>query len=113
VWGVWVDDALYFSTDPRSRKARNIAANPEVVVHLESGADVLILEGTAEQVTDPGRLAPVAEAYEAKYDWELAVEDPSFGIYSVRPRVAFSWTEDLAESATRWRFAEDPGRPAA
>src|SRR5437879_1333607 len=50
VWGVWVEDALYFSTDPNSRKAKNLAASPAISVHLESGDEVVILEGQAEIV---------------------------------------------------------------
>src|SRR5436309_3077693 len=50
VWGLWTDGAFYFSTDPASRKGRNITANPEVVVHLESGDDVVIVEGRIERV---------------------------------------------------------------
>jgi len=45
VWGLWVDGAVWFSTDPASLKARNLAARPEVVVHLESGDDVVVVEG--------------------------------------------------------------------
>src|SRR5262245_60149405 len=41
VWGVWFEGALYFSSDRRSRKARNLAAKPEVVAHLESGDDTV------------------------------------------------------------------------
>src|SRR4051812_9693775 len=48
VWGLWLDGRFYFSTDPASRKGRNLAANPALVVHLESGDDAVILEGTAE-----------------------------------------------------------------
>src|SRR6266516_3335808 len=57
VWGLWLDGAFYFSTDPSSRKGRNLAAGPELVVHLESGDDVAILEGTAEPVADRALLA--------------------------------------------------------
>src|SRR5437667_2341575 len=64
VWGLWLDEAFYFSTDPASRKGRNLTASPELVVHLESGDDVVILEGRAEPVTDQSLLARFAEAYE-------------------------------------------------
>src|SRR5437868_4173625 len=36
VWGMWVDGAFYFGTGRETRKAKNIAKNPEVSVHLES-----------------------------------------------------------------------------
>ena len=41
VWGVWLDNALYFGTDPQSFKYKNLAANPAVAVHLESGDEVV------------------------------------------------------------------------
>lgn len=47
VWGLWLEDTLWFSTDPDSYKARNLATNPELVVHLESGDEVCVLEGEA------------------------------------------------------------------
>ena len=34
VSGLWVDGTFCFGGDPRSRKARNLAENPNVVVHL-------------------------------------------------------------------------------
>src|SRR3954471_8763711 len=45
VWGLWLDDALWFSTGRASLKARNLARDPRLVVHLESGDEVVILEG--------------------------------------------------------------------
>src|SRR2546425_1061199 len=58
VWGLWLDDAVWFSTDRASRKGRNLLASPTVVVHLESGDDVVILEGEAELVQDETALSP-------------------------------------------------------
>src|ERR1700739_3377049 len=37
VWGVWVDGAFYFSTDPESWKSRNLKQNPAISVHVDSG----------------------------------------------------------------------------
>ena len=36
VWGIWLDETFYFGTDRRSRKGRNLATNPGLVVHLDS-----------------------------------------------------------------------------
>ena len=47
VWGVWRDGAFHFFTDPASLKARNIRRDPRAVVHLESGDEVVIMEGDA------------------------------------------------------------------
>ena len=56
VWGVWLDDAVWFSTAPSSVKGRNIARDPRVVVHLESGDETVILEGEAKLPTDDAAL---------------------------------------------------------
>jgi hypothetical protein len=64
VWGVWLDGAFYFGTGSASRKARNLAKSPNVVVHLESGDEVVIFEGGAEEVADPALLDA---AFRAKY----------------------------------------------
>jgi PPOX class probable F420-dependent enzyme len=105
VWGLWLDEAFYFSTDPTSRKARNFARNPAIVVHLESGDDVVMLEGTVEAVADAAVAARFADAYEAKYQFRPEAGDPPSGIYRLRASVAFAWLErDFPQSATRFRF---------
>lgn len=89
VWGVWIDDALFFGTDPNSRKARNLRVNPEVVVHLESGDECVILEGAVEEESDPGLRRRAGEAYAAKYGFAAlggAKDGPP--VYVLRPRVA-------------------------
>ena len=110
VWGLWADDALYFGTDPASRKGRNLAANPELVVHLESGDDVVILEGTVDVTDDPATVRPLLAAYAAKYAMPLAeMEALTSSLYRLRPRVAFAWLESsFPDTATRFRF-EDGG----
>ena len=105
VWGLWMDDAFYFSTDPASRKGRNIAFQSEVVVHLESGDDVVILEGRAERVSDQETLARMVDEYEKKYSIRFDPSDPNFGVYVVRPSTAYAWFEkSFQTSTTRWRF---------
>ncbi len=105
VWGVWLDDALFFGTDPRSRKARNLRANPEVVAHLESGDDCVILEGVIEVESDPGLRRRVGEAYAEKYGLDALGGEDGPPVYALRPRVAFAWLESsFPETATRWRL---------
>src|SRR5438552_15044970 len=50
VWGVWLDTTLYFSTG--SLAAQNLASRPAITVHLESGSDVVIIEGVSETCID-------------------------------------------------------------
>ena len=52
VWGLWVEGIFYFGSEAQTRKARNLAANPNVAVHPES-EDVVIVEGVAETLADP------------------------------------------------------------
>ncbi len=111
IWGVWLDDALYFSTG--SLAAQNLAANPAITAHLESGSETVILEGTAETLTDRARLAEVVRAYNLKYHMNMDPDALPGPFYAVRPRVAFGWVSDdsgldggaaFHDSATRWRF---------
>ena len=107
VWGVWLDDALFFGTDPRSVKARNLRANPEVVAHLESGDDCVILEGAVEEESDPDLRRRVGEVYAEKYGLDALGGGNGDGppVYVLRPRVAFAWLEaSFPETATRWRL---------
>ena len=52
VWGVWWQDAFWFSTGPRTRKAKNIVHDPHVVIGTEKADEAVILEGTAEEIKD-------------------------------------------------------------
>jgi Pyridoxamine 5'-phosphate oxidase len=68
VWGVVTGDLLHALYRERSTvKARNLAADPRAVVHLESGDDVLIVRGVAEDLGEPSRHPAVVAALAAKY----------------------------------------------
>src|ERR687894_1318365 len=88
VWGLWVEGIFYFGSEAQTRKARNLAANPNVAVHPES-EDVVIVEGVAETLADPEpQLAErVFAASTAKYG--VGSTDIE-GSYAVSPRVAFA-----------------------
>src|SRR5437016_4155658 len=106
VWGLWLDDAFYFSTDPESVKGRNLTAKPEVVIHLESGDEVVILEGTAERVVEQAELTRFAETYDAKYGFKPDPTKPDQGVYRLNLRTAFAWTEkDFLTNTTRWQLS--------
>ena len=83
VWGLWVEGAFYFGSGQRTRKARNLAGNPNVAVHPQSD-DVVIIEGVVETVTDPSLAARVYTASTAKYGFGSRDIE---GSYAVRPRV--------------------------
>ncbi len=107
VWGLWLDDALWFSTSRASQKARNLERNPAIVVHLESGDETVILEGEAEQARDPVALERFAAAYEEKYAFRPDPSEEASPIFLVRPRVAQTWLErDYPNTAARWIFPD-------
>jgi hypothetical protein len=102
VWGVWTQGQLYHGGSPLTRKAHNLDANPAVTIHLESGDDVLIMEGTVEKLTeqtiDPERLRRIDDAYEAKYGMRHGLP-----LWVLHPRKVLAWT-DFFKSATRWEL---------
>ena len=100
VWGVWHDAAFHFFTDKDSLKARNIRRDPRAVIHLESGDEVVIMEGTLEpEVAMPD----LVSAYEGKYG--ISLGDKPEGLYRLKLAKALAWLEsDFPKTATRWRF---------
>lgn len=106
VWGVWVDNMLFFSGFPTARWARNLAANAAVSAHLESGDEVVIVEGTAEDVvTDDDIGARIVAAWDAKYG-RLLPAPASDGIFRMRPHTVRAWTDaSTFADATRWTWA--------
>jgi len=103
VWGVWLGEAVLFSTDPTSLKGRNLAARSDVVVHLDSGDEVVIIEGRAERLSEGDLPADFVDAYDAKYSERLDTSNPAFGFYRVRPERVLAWREvDFPTSATRF-----------
>ncbi|WP_287157063.1 pyridoxamine 5'-phosphate oxidase family protein [Chloroflexus sp.] len=103
-WAVWVDGKLYFDGSPATRHARNIATNPHVVIHLESGEDVVIVEGIASAIDTPApEIAPlIAQAYATKYATMGYAPDPhqwdNGGLFAITPHTVIAWTA----------FTEDP-----
>jgi Pyridoxamine 5'-phosphate oxidase len=109
VWGVVLNHTLYLYTERRTVKARNLAADPRAVVHLESAQDVVIVRGTAEDLGTPAQVPEVVAALSAKYAGTadrqyLPDADPDFDIvYVLRPQSAMMWRlADYESSQRRW-----------
>jgi general stress protein 26 len=115
---VWLDDAVHFSTGPDEQKARNLAANPHVVVttgthEWNRGLDVVV-EGEAVRVTDRPTLERLARAWSEKWDgrWTYTAVDGGFAhdggdhgpvhVYAVRPTKVFAFGK-APFSQTRYR----------
>jgi hypothetical protein len=109
VWGLWQDGRLLFSTGSKSRKARNLAENPNCVVCTEHAHEAVIVEGIAE-IADVAARRKFLPAYERKYKFDMAtmkadilsMKEP---VFAVRPRVVFGlWEKYFQSKSTRWQF---------
>ena len=109
VWGAVVAEVLYLYSSRGSVKARNLAADRRVVVHLESGDDVCIVHGDALDDGHPAGRPDVVAALARKYDGPgdapyLPSSEAAFDVlYELRPRRALLWNlDDYEGSQTRW-----------
>jgi Pyridoxamine 5'-phosphate oxidase len=117
---VWMDEALYITTGPQERKAKNLAQNAHCILmtgcNVEEGLDVMV-EGDAVRLTDNAKLQRVADTYEAKYGgfWHFDVREGAFyqaergdspaWVFEIAPSTAFGFQKGEVFSQTRWRFA--------
>jgi Pyridoxamine 5'-phosphate oxidase len=115
VWGVWNDDELrfVFSCGPRSRKAANLAANPQVVVASEDTVECLSVEGRAHPVEGDRRELWIAR-YLAKYtplapdlSADFLRQNVVFEVVPERVLAIIEREEEFATRATRWGFEGD------
>jgi PPOX class probable F420-dependent enzyme len=112
VWCLWHDNALYFSTDPSSRKGRNLAHNANCSVSTDGASATVTVEGIVSICDDFSVRQSVAEQYAAKYEWVLtatetgvALEDGvSTPLYMIRPTTVLGMTDEVTSRMTRWRF---------
>lgn len=113
VWGVWLDDAFWFSSSVGSRKMRNLAERPDCVVTTDDPRDPVVLEGHAEPTADPAEIAGFLAVLNAKYAVAYGVDflDPAVNAtVRVRPVQAIGLLHtDFRGSPTRWRFPRGPG----
>ncbi len=119
VWGVWLHETerFWFSCSPDSRKARNIAQNPQCVVTVDDTVECVSVEGRARIVVpadDAVAVDAMVDAYLTKYWADPAVhpEMDAFlrrhAIVEVTPERAFGIIEredEFARRATRWRWS--------
>jgi Pyridoxamine 5'-phosphate oxidase len=88
VWGIWHDESLWFSSSVRSRKARNLRADPRCVVTTNNPIEPVVIEGVAEVVRDLGAIAELLSRTNDKYSSDISVEfmDPDVNAtFRVRP----------------------------
>jgi hypothetical protein len=103
-WCVYLDGRIYYDGSPETRHARNIMENPHVSLHLESGEQAIILEGTAAPAGKPSAelASSLAAAYRSKYAALGYTPAPTSGMkaaYTSSPRASAS----PGRSSTRTR----------
>lgn len=109
VWGIWWEDAFWFSTGAHTRKARNLAAHPYCIVATENAAEAVILEGSADRIDNRTIWRSLTAIYDRKYGGDLCALLESSGslIFRVQPVLAFAQdehAENFVDSVTRWNF---------
>lgn len=110
VWGLWWAPEFVFSTGGQIGK--NLARNPAVQVNLESGDELVIVEGLAELSGPPEHARRWEREYAEKYNWDEV--PPWSDAIIVRPKRILAWICDSSglddgvgfnNSATEWRFS--------
>ncbi|MBL1082676.1 pyridoxamine 5'-phosphate oxidase family protein [Streptomyces actinomycinicus] len=122
VIAAWHDGVLYFATGPAEQKAKNLAHDAHCALttgrnSLTEGLD-LVVEGTAQRVTDPAALEQVVAAYEEKYGDHITSPEGTFHgigdamrkgdavVFAVAPATAYGFGRHSGVfSHTRWTFA--------
>ncbi len=113
-WGVWLDGRFWYDGAPTTRHTRNVEANPAVTLTLESGTEVVIVEGAsyATRADADGLGSRLSEAF-GKYagagyspgadSW--SGEDGG-GLRVIEPRRVLAWF-DFPTDCTRFTFGGD------
>ncbi|MFC5332615.1 pyridoxamine 5'-phosphate oxidase family protein [Mycobacterium branderi] len=116
---LWVDGAFWFETGKQTRKARNIARDARCALSLATREFDLVVEGSAQQVTDPSIVADMAARWAAE-GWPARVDEtgcaitadysaqsagpPPWFVYRLAPRAATALATVDPGGATHWRF---------
>ena len=111
---IWDGGVLHFCTGTEEQKTKNLGREPRCVLttgnnRLRSGLDVVV-EGTAERVTDHARLVELAALWQSKLDWPYEVGEDTFSdgthtawVFGVRPAKVLAFGKGEF-SQTRYRF---------
>jgi PPOX class probable F420-dependent enzyme len=109
VWFLWDGLNVYFISARSLQKAKNLAGQPWIVVHLGDGDDVVILEGPTEIVTEREELDRVEAAYREKYvdpgsGAHATIFEPEADLYRVDVKRIMAWEYGTVANRTDWKF---------
>jgi general stress protein 26 len=114
---VWDGGALHFCTGPAEQKAVNLRYDARCLLATgtraqHDGLDVVV-EGSAERVTDHDRLVTLAGLWKTKLDWDFTAEADHFvhpvgagraDVFAVRPDKVLAFGKGEPFSQTRYTF---------
>ena len=119
VGALWLDGAFWFQTGSGTRKHQNVERDPRCTVALSIRDADVVLEGTAERVTDPAGVTRAAKAW-ADGGWPAEPDasgtgitapfnapsqgPPPWDVYRVAPRSAIVTLGVEPGGLTRFRF---------
>ena len=109
VWFVWDGRSLYFISDRKLQKSKNLAQQPWIVIHAGDGDDVIIMEGITTIVRDADELNRVDDAYRAKYvdpgsGAQATIFEPDADLYRVDVKHVMAWEYGTVANRTDWKF---------
>ena len=106
--GTWFEGRIYVGGSPETAWVRDLLANPNVAVHLDSSEGIVIVDGVAE--SGGGGIAGDAAERLADllgerfpYGRPKAEDFAVQGSIAIRPRTIVAW-RDFAKDPTRFRF---------
>jgi Pyridoxamine 5'-phosphate oxidase len=119
IGALWADSAFWFETGERTRKGRNLARDTRCTLSLATHAFDLVVEGTAQKISDPATVATLAAGWAAE-GWPASVDDwgtalaaefnapsagpPPWHVYRLTPHRATALDTVGPGGATRWIF---------
>ena len=117
IGGFWRDGALWFTTGATTRKGRNLARDPRCSFSVAGPGFDLVVEGVAQQVTDPAEVAAFARVAAAE-GWPAEPDEsgtavtapysapsaggPPWHVYRVEVEAATALATVEPGGATRW-----------
>jgi len=120
VGALWVDGTFWFETGEGTAKGRNLARDPRCTLSVATDEFDLVVEGTAERITDRTTVATMAERWNDQ-GWPARVDEsgvgltadysapsagpPPWTIYRLVHRRATALRTVAPGGATRWRVA--------
>ena len=119
IGALWTQGTFWWETGRTSRKGRNLARDPRCSLSLATEGFDLVVEGTAELVTDPALVSDLAARWAAE-GWPAEVDEsgtaltapfsapsagpPPWHVYRMTIRSATALATVEPGGATRWHF---------